>query len=145
MKPNNNIQKLIANLKVSASSELDKRVDNTINDELARRKLTESAQYKSNFRRIIMKSPITKIAAAAVLIVAAGLAIYYFAGGGTRHCCAWDDIVRPIMEANTAELDIVVGEEGKVPVIHDMIMGSKIRRTMEGMENSVSILDLASS
>lgn len=144
MKPNNNIQKLIANLKVSASSELDKRVDNTINDELARRKLTESAQHESNFRRIIMKSPITKLAVAAIVVVAAGLAIYYFAGGGTKHCCAWEDIVRPIMDANTAELDIVVGEEGKVPVIHDMIMGSKIRRTMEGMEDSVSIIDLSS-
>ena len=91
-----------------------------------------------------MKSPITKLAVAALVIVAAGLAIYYFAGGGTRHCCAWDDIVRPIMNAQTAEFDIIVGDENTTPLIHDMIMGSKIRRTMEGIENSVSIIDLAS-
>ncbi len=45
------------------------------------------------------------------------------------------------MDANTAEFDIIIGEEGKAPVIHEMIMGSKIRRSMEGMEGA-RIIDL---
>jgi hypothetical protein len=93
-----------------------------------------------------MKSPITKLAAAAVIIIAVLAGIYFLTGKTPAvTCCVWADIIRPIMDARTAELDIIVGEEGKAPVIHDMIMGSKIRRTMEGMKEAVSIIDLASA
>jgi hypothetical protein len=76
--------------------------------------------------------------------VAAIVGIHYFAGGGSKPCLAWDCVIRSIMDANTAEFDIIVGEEGKAPVIHDMIMGSKIRRTMGGMAEA-SIIDLGAS
>jgi hypothetical protein len=140
MRPDETIYKLIEGLKTTPSAELDNKVNQAIDNALAERKRIESA-YRPSIGRIIMRSPITKLAAAAVILIAAGLAIYYFAGEGTQKCCAWGDIVRPIMDANTAEFDIIVGEEGKAPVIHDMIMGSKIRRTMEGMEG-VSVIDL---
>jgi hypothetical protein len=121
-------------------------LENAVMDAIMRKQAFElrktSENNKSrNFWRTVMKHRIAQLAAAAVILVATGLAIYYFAGEGTQKCCAWQDIVRPIMDANTAEFDIIVGDEGKVPVIHDMIMGSKIRRTMEGMEEA-SVIDL---
>ncbi|MGA2092360.1 MAG: zf-HC2 domain-containing protein [Sedimentisphaerales bacterium] len=104
------------------------------------RKTSENNKSR-NFWRLVMKNRIAQLAAAAIILIAAGLSIYYFAGEGAQKCCAWGDIVRPIMDANTAEFDVIAGEEGKTPVIHDMVMGSKMRRTMEGMEG-VSIIDL---
>ena len=62
-----------------------------------RRSLAGEVQPDSNIRmwRIIMKSPITKLAVAAV-IVAAVAGIYYFAGEGTQKCCAWEQIADKI-------------------------------------------------
>jgi outer membrane lipoprotein-sorting protein len=51
--------------------------------------------------RIIMNSPITKLAMAAVIIITAGLAIYYFAGEGTQKCCAWERIADRIEQAKS--------------------------------------------
>ena len=144
MRPDENIKKLITELKVNPSDALDARVNSAIDDSLARKKQFDSAQFGPSTWRIIMKSTITKFAVAAILIVAAIVGIHYFAGGGSKPCLAWDCVIRSIMDANTAEFDIIVGEEGKVPVIHDMIKGSRIRRTLEGMPE-VSVIDLTSS
>ncbi|MBN2020878.1 MAG: hypothetical protein JW749_11725 [Sedimentisphaerales bacterium] len=143
MRPDNYIQKLIENLKITASAELDAKVHSAVDGALAEKKRIESA-YKPTIWRIIMKSPFTKLAAAAVIVAAVLAGIHFFGGAGVKPCFSWDCIVRPIMDARTAELDIIVGDENNSPVIHDMIMGSKIRRTMEGVEGSVSIIDLAS-
>ncbi len=51
--------------------------------------------------RIIMKSPITKLALAAVVIVAVGLAIHYFAGEGAQKCCAWAQIADRVAQFKT--------------------------------------------
>ncbi|MHC4443371.1 MAG: hypothetical protein ACYTA5_12295 [Planctomycetota bacterium] len=86
-----------------------------------------------------MTSGITKLAAAAVIIVAVLIGVSRFTGSGSG--VAFADVIKPILNARTAIYNIIVGEEGKAPVIRDMVMGSRIRRTMEGMED-VSIIDL---
>jgi hypothetical protein len=143
MKPNNHIYKLIAGLKTTPSAQLDARVNSAIDDALAQRKRIESA-CEPNIGRIIMRSTITKLAVAAIIVAAVIVGIHYLGGGATKPCLAWDCVVSHLMDANTAQFDIIVGEEGKTPVIRDMIKGSKINRTMEGMPGS-SIIDLASS
>ena len=141
MRPNDNIKKLITDLKINPSAELDTKVHSAIDNAMAKRKQFDSTHYKPSIGRIIMRSPITKLAMAAVIIAAVIVGIHYFGGGGTKPCLAWDCVIRSIMDANTAEFDIIIGEEGKAPVIHEMIMGSKIRRSMEGMEGA-KIIDL---
>lgn len=139
-------QHLVAEGRQSSADNLE----NTVMDRIFReqafelRKTKEEKQH-SNFWRTFMKNRIAQLAAAAIIIIAVTLAIYHLIGPGTKPCMAWDCIIQPIMDARTAELDIIVGEEGKGPVIHDMIMSSKIRRTMEGMEDTVSIIDLNTS
>jgi hypothetical protein len=92
--------------------------------------------------RIIMKSKIIKLAAAAVIIVAAVITLYHF-GTGTL---TFAQVIKPILNAQTAVFDIIVGDEtAGGPVIHDMVMGSRIRRTLSNMEGVVSIIDLESS
>jgi len=88
-----------------------------------------------------MKSPITKLAAAAVIIVGV-LTVMYFVGSPFAATVTFAEVIEPIFNAQTAILDIIIGEEGQGPVIHDQIKGSLIRRTMSNMEDVVSIIDL---
>jgi hypothetical protein len=93
----------------------------------------------SNIWRTVMKSGITKLAAAAVIIVTLVFGIYFLGGPGAG--VAFADVIRPILKAQTAIFNIVLGEEGDGPVIQDMVMGSRIRRTVSTMDD-VSIIDL---
>ncbi|MBN2314800.1 MAG: hypothetical protein JXM79_12790 [Sedimentisphaerales bacterium] len=92
-------------------------------------------------RRTIMKSPITKCAAAAV-IIAGVLAGLHFIGNPFQATVTFADVIKPIFSARTAILDIIVGEDEQGPVIHDMIMGSRIRRTLSNMDGVIAIIDM---
>ena len=98
-------------------------------------------QARESFGRIIMNSKWTKLAAAAVLVVAVLIGLQ-FVGGST---VTFAQVIQPILNANTAVLDLIIGaDEPNAPVIHDMVMGSRIRRTMSNIEGNVSIIDLES-
>lgn len=71
------------------------------------------------------------------------LAAVHFLGNPLSPTVTFAQVLEPILNANTAALDIVIGEEKEgTPVVHDMIMGSRIRRTMSTMGDAVTILDL---
>ncbi len=90
----------------------------------------------------IMKSKITRFAAAAVIL--AGVLIgTHFVGSPIVATPTFAQVIQPIFDAQTAILDIIIGEEeAGGPVIHDMVQGSRIRRTLSNMKDSVSIIDL---
>jgi len=94
--------------------------------------------------RKIMRSPITKIAAATVVITGV-LVVMHFSGLSTG-TVTFADVIKPILNAQTAVLDIIVGDdESGGPVIRDQIKDSRIRRTLSHMEDVVSIIDLETS
>jgi len=95
-----------------------------------------------NIGRTIMKNPITKFAAAAVIITAALIGIHQFGGSIDGASVAWADVVKPILNARTASLDILIGSQENQAVIHDEVMGSRIRRTFSNVEHSDIIIDL---
>jgi hypothetical protein len=64
MRPAEDINKLINKMEDKTSAEMDKRV---LNDVMSA--LDESNKNKAPIRKLIMKSPITKLAAAAVLLI----------------------------------------------------------------------------
>lgn len=106
---------------------------------------TETKTNRTTIWGLIMKSPITKFAAiAAVLIAAIIFGVIQFGGSFDGASVAWADVVKPILHAQTAIFTMIIGEEGKAPEIQDMVMGSRIRRTMEGIED-ISIIDLETS
>ena len=107
------------------------------------RALAEQTRRKTPLKiwRTIMESKITKLAAAAVIIVAVLVGLH-FVGNPLAPTVTWAKVIQPILNAQTAILDIIVGEEGEGPVIHDLIKGSRIRRTMSNVEDVVSIIDL---
>jgi hypothetical protein len=55
---------------------------------------------------------------------------------------AWADVVEPLLNARTAILDIVIGSGGSQIVIHDEMMGSRIRRTVSNVVGTDIIIDL---
>ena len=92
--------------------------------------------------RTIMKSRMTKLAAAAVIIIAVLIGLH-FTANPFEATVTFAEVIQPILNAQTAILDSIVGEEDAGgPVIHDMIMGSRIRRTLSSVKSSVSIIDL---
>ena len=94
------------------------------------------------FRRTIMRNPITKFtAAAAVIIIAIMTGYIWFDGSFGVSSVAWADVVRPLLNARTVSLDIIVGSQGGA-VIHDDVMGSRIRRTVSGINDTDIIIDL---
>jgi len=87
-----------------------------------------------------MKSPITKLAAAAVIIVATFFGINQFLGGTVTFA----QVIQPILNAQTVAFDFIVGDEKTGPVIHDIVVGSRIRRTTQNAKN-IMIIDLDSA
>jgi len=148
MKAAANIEKLIKKFyalkksSVATSASLDKRV---LDDALAayeESKKTSSALIEPNIWRIIMKSKMIKLAAAAVIIIAVLLGLHYFGGSIDGASVAWADVVKPILNARTVIMDIIVGSGENQTVIHDEVIGSRIRRTVSNMSHADLIIDL---
>ena len=72
-----------------------------------------------------MHSKLTKIAGAAVVAVAVIVGSQFT--GGT---ITFADVIKPILNARTVVLDYVVGEGPDALEMHDIVIGSRIRRTM---------------
>jgi hypothetical protein len=84
MKPADNIQKFFKNAGINTNPEMDKTVfDRMLTAQKSQN--SDSAVTKSNIRRIIMRSPVTKIAAAAIIFIAAGIGIYTFTQSNKIH------------------------------------------------------------
>ncbi|MGD2095169.1 MAG: hypothetical protein PVH77_09215, partial [Phycisphaerales bacterium] len=138
MRPANNMEKLVKKLRYKASAETHDRVLGNVMKALDESEKQKTGETSPSMWRIIMRSPITKIAAA-IAVIAGALIVIHFMSLSTM---TFAEVVQPILNAQTAELDIVMGEEGQGPVVHDMIKGPRIRRTFSAMEDAVVIIDL---
>ncbi|MCP4258148.1 MAG: hypothetical protein GY774_11725 [Planctomycetes bacterium] len=99
-------------------------------------KTTTPASYRLSLRSNIMKSRITKLAAAAVIALAAIIGISQFAGGSVTFA----QVIEPILNARTVVLDYVIGEGPDALEMHDIVIGSRIRRTTSNIDKT-KILD----
>ncbi|MCK4294179.1 MAG: zf-HC2 domain-containing protein [Planctomycetes bacterium] len=89
-------------------------------------------------RRKFMKSPITRMAAAAVIIIAVLVGIHQIGGSGVTFA----DVIEPILNARTVIFDLIIGDEETSPVMHEIVVDSRIRRTISNIEGMTQILDL---
>ena len=88
-----------------------------------------------------MNSRIGRLAAAAAVVIAVLLGLQLWSPLGSNVTFA--QAIQPILNANTAILDIIIGvEEEGTPVIHDMVTGSRIRRTLSNVPQVISVIDL---
>ncbi|KPL24608.1 MAG: hypothetical protein AMJ75_03120 [Phycisphaerae bacterium SM1_79] len=91
-------------------------------------------------REYIMNSKITKLAAAAAIIIAvfAGL---HFVGSPFGATVTFAEVIEPILNARTVVFDFVVGSDETGPVMHDIVVGNRIRRTFSNID-TILIIDL---
>ncbi len=118
MRPTENIEKLISRLQVEPRAEMSKK---NLDDALAaHKKAIVSVSSRPTIWKIIMRSPVIKLATAAVIIVLVAAGIHFLAG--TTESVVWADVVRPILTART----VVFNVEGEnVPITRVMNMGTQ--------------------
>ncbi|MHC4792278.1 MAG: hypothetical protein ACYS8Y_12765, partial [Planctomycetota bacterium] len=91
-------------LQVTTGSNLDKRVLANSMNTLEELKNKNSAHTQPNLWRIIMNSPLTKLAAAAVITIALMLNIYSFGGSIDMENAAFANVSQPILTVPTETL-----------------------------------------
>ena len=84
-----------------------------------------------------MRSSVTRIAVAAAVLVVAALGVHYMMGPSVTFA----DVVKPLLNARTLILDMIVGDEETSPVIHNIIVDQRIRRVISNQEHVVNIID----
>jgi hypothetical protein len=128
--------RLAKNGQAVAQSDLENDVMNLIvREQKVRLKAAEKAAEGLKIRRIIMKSRFTKIAAAAVIVIAVLI------GLPGENAVTFADVVKPILNAKTVIFDLIIGGDESGPVIHEIVVGSRIRRTMSNLPTLTQILD----
>jgi len=144
MRPAEDINKQVKKLRYKAGAETHERIFGNVMRALDEHKKQQMGAAAPDIWRTIMKNPVTKIAAA-VVVIAGVLIAMHFVGLSTT-TVTFADVIKPILNAQTAVLDIIVGDdESGGPVIRDQIKGPLIRRTVSHMEDVVSIIDLETS
>jgi outer membrane lipoprotein-sorting protein len=141
MNPEDNLKKLINQSQVQTSSKMDERILSDAFDRIDTMKAQNLSWAGWDLWRIIMKSPITRMAAAAVILLAVIVGILQF-GSGT---VTWAQVIEPILNARTIICDFIIGNDENNPVSHEIIVGSRIRRTMSNMPNMTMVIDLDSA
>jgi hypothetical protein len=139
MKPVKNIPKFMQSIRLEAGAGLDERIHADIDRALAETQQTLKVPTEPNIRRTLMRSPILKLAIAAVVVVAAVVVIPPMLGGKP----AFAKVIQPILSARTVAFDFVLGEDSASPVMHDIVVGNRIRRTISNMP-IIMVLDLDS-
>lgn len=86
---------------------------------------------------INMTSPLARMAAAAAIVFVVVLGAVFFPGSNVTFAT----VVEPILNAKTMIVDLVVGGEDG-PVMHEIIVGGRIRRNMSNLPTLTQVLDL---
>jgi hypothetical protein len=141
MKPADEIKRFFKDAAIETNPEMDKTVLDKVLEACEKTMDMELLPERSVWR-IIMKSRITKLAAAAVIVIAVLIGINQFGGSIDGTTVTFAEVIRPILDARTAIMDILIGPEGQQAVIHDEVMDSRIRRTVSNVEGTDIIIDL---
>jgi len=132
--------RLVKNGVTVGQSDLEDDVMNRIvHEQNVRLKAVSKAGEGLNLRRIIMKSKITRFAAAAVIIFAVLIGIHSITGGTPTFA----QVIKPILKARTVVYDFIIGDEESNPVImHEIVVGSRIKRTISNLPGMTQIIDM---
>jgi hypothetical protein len=143
MQPADDIKKLIDEAQITSSSQVDRRILADALEDLEKCRQERAQRPRPVIWRIVMRSKTAKIAVAAAIVVAVLLG-FRFLGSPLGSSVTFAQVIQPILNANTAVFDILIGgDKPDTPVIHDMVMGSRIRRTMAGVSGDTTVIDLA--
>ena len=137
MKQTDKIDKLIKNLKTTATPELDQRIDTLIEQSNAKQ-----AQPLNSWR-IIMHSKMTKVAAAAIIIIAVLTGIYHFTGSIDGASVAWAQVVEQLSNHEKYKYrEQVVREKGIQVPTKDIYHWNLSLRRQEEDNGNTQIIDM---
>jgi outer membrane lipoprotein-sorting protein len=135
------VKALINEAKIETGSGSDERTLADALSELEKLRQKRLTRSQQNVWRIIMKNPIVKLTTAAAIIIAVTVGILQL-GSGT---VTWAKVVEPILNARTIICDMIIGNDESNPVMHEIIVDSRIRRTMSNIPNMTMVIDLNST
>ena len=138
-----NLEKLIEQLRYESSPQVKERMRGSIDRAWNQQNFVQDSKETLPLWRIVMNSPKTKFAIAAVLVIAVVLGVIPFLKQAAPPTFA--EVISPLMHAETVVLTIVVGPEDSGAEIQDRIKGNRIRRTVKGIQENISIIDLETS
>ncbi len=141
MQPADNIKKLIDESRIGSSSQVDRRILADALEDLEQRRQDRAARPRPAVGRILMTSTIAKLAAAAVVVIALLLGLQTL--NPLSPSLTFAKVIQPILNARTVAVDTVLGEDEGGPAFHDLVKGSRIRRTVSDRQDVV-IIDLDS-
>jgi outer membrane lipoprotein-sorting protein len=137
--------RLVKNGKTLSQSNLEAKVMNQIlRDQKSRLRASSEVKKPYNIWRLIMKSKITKLAIAAAIIIAVLIGLHSI-GNPFGATVTFAKVVEPILKARTIICDMIIGNDENNPSMHEIIVGSRIRRTMSNMPGMTHIIDLENS
>jgi outer membrane lipoprotein-sorting protein len=139
MRPSDNTEKLIKKLRYKASTEMHVRIFRNALQALDKTEKEQSGVITPNIWRIIMKSPITKLAAAAAIIIVVLIGLHQI-GGSTP---AFAEIIQPFLTARTAAFQMTMQVEGAPTQTFDCYYSEPIRmRQISKEQDAIVISDL---
>jgi len=107
MRPSEGIDKLIKKLRYKASAETHDRVLGNVMRALDESQRQRTGAGAPDIWRIIMRSPVTKLAAAAVIIIAVSIGLNQIIGSTP----AFAEIIQPLLTARTATFKMTMAIE----------------------------------
>jgi hypothetical protein len=140
MRPSENIENLVKKNRYKFSSETREKVFENVLEEIEKNKEQPVGIHSPALWRIIMKNSMIKLAAAAIIVIAVLIGLNPFGCNMT-----FAQVIDPILNAKTMILDLIMGNDESGPVMHEIIVGSRIRRTMSNVPNMTMVIDLDKS
>ena len=133
----------LENIEVSADAEMDGRILGDALAAMEESKKTDPALAGPNIGRIIMKSPITKLAAAAVIIIAILIGVHYLGGSIDVASVAWAEVVEQISNHTKYKCrQRVVREQGPEYPTMQVYHLNLSQRRQEVEDGSIHIIDM---
>jgi hypothetical protein len=131
-------ERLVSNSnKVKNSSIENKVIDRIVREQNVKIKTLGKEDFARKIRSKIMKSTFVKLAAAAIIIIAVLVGINPF-----KTSITLAQVVKPILNSRTIIFDLISGSDETGMVIHEIVVGSRIRRTMSNMPDMTMIIDI---
>ena len=141
MKPADNIKKFFKNASVNTNPKTDRTVFVGMLIAHEKSQSINSAATKPNIRKIIMKSPITKLAAAAVIIIAVFIVANQF--GGSVTSVAWADVAERFESVPFFNLTIYAGHDTSAEALKIEIWKSENARVRAHQGNNIIFADFS--
>lgn len=132
------IENQVKKLRYKVSDAARQRILSRVSDALEKKTKSQSALNKPNIWRITMQSKVTKLTIAATIVIAAFILFH----STMLVNPTFADVIKPLFTARTIAFDMIPGQEGQTPVIHDIVKGQFIRRTMSNLPNVTMIIDI---